>query len=195
MSSTPCRTRSSPAIAASRARHSQQAEGLLAARTRSGLVETMHDGAVAVVTPDTRRGRPPGDIDQPFYLRSAAKPFPPPHRSTAPGWGLSRARPACASMTASGARRAGGGCWPSGSAKPISSAGQLAAVGCGGERLRIEMGGVGPRRTLLGQACGWLRPAMPVAGRSTATCTRSSASGGPHRRGHRSAVFRRRRWC
>ena len=35
----------------------------------------MHDGAVAVVTPDGALVAQSGDIDQPFYLRSAAKPF------------------------------------------------------------------------------------------------------------------------
>jgi L-asparaginase II len=48
---------------------------LLAASTRSGLVETMHDGAVAVVSSDGALVAHSGDIDQPFFLRSAAKPF------------------------------------------------------------------------------------------------------------------------
>jgi len=48
---------------------------LLAVKTRSGLVETTHDGAVAVVTPDGQLIARTGDIDRPFYLRSAAKPF------------------------------------------------------------------------------------------------------------------------
>jgi L-asparaginase II len=48
---------------------------LLAARTRSGLVETYHDGAVAVVSKDGDLIASSGDIDRPFYLRSAAKPF------------------------------------------------------------------------------------------------------------------------
>ncbi|MGH8948747.1 MAG: asparaginase, partial [Acidimicrobiia bacterium] len=47
---------------------------MLAASTRSGLVETMHDGAVAVVSPDGALVAHSGDIDQPFFLRSAAKP-------------------------------------------------------------------------------------------------------------------------
>jgi L-asparaginase II len=48
---------------------------LLAARTRSGLVETIHDGAVAVVSSDGALLASTGDIDQSFFLRSAAKPF------------------------------------------------------------------------------------------------------------------------
>jgi L-asparaginase II len=48
---------------------------LLAARTRSGLVETVHDGAVAVVSQDGELIASTGDIDRPFFLRSAAKPF------------------------------------------------------------------------------------------------------------------------
>lgn len=48
---------------------------MLAARTRSGLVETVHDGAVAVVSADGALVASSGDIDQPFFLRSAAKPF------------------------------------------------------------------------------------------------------------------------
>lgn len=48
---------------------------LLAAKVRSGLVETSHDGAVAVVSPDGSLVAHAGDIDRPFFLRSAAKPF------------------------------------------------------------------------------------------------------------------------
>ncbi len=48
---------------------------MLAAKTRSGLVETLHDGAVAVVSADGDLIAWSGDIDRPFYLRSAAKPF------------------------------------------------------------------------------------------------------------------------
>ena len=48
---------------------------MLAAGTRSGLVETIHDGAVAVVSPDGDLLASTGDIDRPFFLRSAAKPF------------------------------------------------------------------------------------------------------------------------
>ena len=48
---------------------------MLAARTRSGLVETIHDGAVAVVSADGHLIAHSGDIDRPFFLRSAAKPF------------------------------------------------------------------------------------------------------------------------
>ena len=48
---------------------------MLAARTRSGLVETVHNGAVAVVADDGNLVASVGDIDQPFFLRSAAKPF------------------------------------------------------------------------------------------------------------------------
>ncbi len=48
---------------------------MLAAKTRSGLVETIHDGAVAVVSADGDLIAWSGEIDRPFYLRSAAKPF------------------------------------------------------------------------------------------------------------------------
>jgi len=48
---------------------------LLAAKTRSGLVETLHEGAVAVVSDDGSLIASSGDIDRPFFLRSAAKPF------------------------------------------------------------------------------------------------------------------------
>jgi L-asparaginase II len=48
---------------------------LLAARTRSGLVETTHEGAVAVVSADGELVAWSGDIDRPYFLRSAAKPF------------------------------------------------------------------------------------------------------------------------
>jgi len=48
---------------------------LLAEQIRSGLVETSHDGAVVVVGEDGAVLGAFGDIDRPFYLRSAAKPF------------------------------------------------------------------------------------------------------------------------
>jgi L-asparaginase II len=48
---------------------------VLAARTRSGLDETVHDGAVAVVSADGSLIASSGDIDQAFFLRSAEKPF------------------------------------------------------------------------------------------------------------------------
>lgn len=48
---------------------------MLAAKTRSGLVETLHDGAVAVVSADGDLIAWSGDIDRPFFLRSAGKPF------------------------------------------------------------------------------------------------------------------------
>lgn len=48
---------------------------MLAAQIRSGLIETTHDGAVAVVGPDMTLLAKHGDIDRPFYLRSSAKPF------------------------------------------------------------------------------------------------------------------------
>ena len=48
---------------------------MLARQLRSGLVETFHDGAVAVVDGTGRVIARSGDIDRPFYLRSAAKPF------------------------------------------------------------------------------------------------------------------------
>jgi L-asparaginase II len=48
---------------------------VLAVEVRSGLVETVHDGAVAVVNTGGQLVASFGDIDRPFYLRSAAKPF------------------------------------------------------------------------------------------------------------------------
>jgi L-asparaginase II len=48
---------------------------LLAAETRSGVVEAAHEGAVAVVGRDGDLIAWSGDIDRPFFLRSAAKPF------------------------------------------------------------------------------------------------------------------------
>ncbi|MFZ0625493.1 MAG: asparaginase [Acidimicrobiia bacterium] len=48
---------------------------LLAAKVRSGLVETLHNGAVAVMSRDGSLLAHAGDIDRPFFLRSAAKPF------------------------------------------------------------------------------------------------------------------------
>jgi L-asparaginase II len=48
---------------------------VLAHQIRSGLVETFHHGAVAVVDPDGHLVARSGDIDRPFYLRSSAKPF------------------------------------------------------------------------------------------------------------------------
>ncbi|HEU4750960.1 MAG TPA: asparaginase, partial [Acidimicrobiia bacterium] len=48
---------------------------MLAEQVRSGLVETVHDGAVAVVDPTGDLVAYSGDIDRPFYFRSAAKPF------------------------------------------------------------------------------------------------------------------------
>lgn len=50
-------------------------EALLAVRDRSGLVETLHHGAVAVAARDGEVVASAGDIDRPFYLRSSAKPF------------------------------------------------------------------------------------------------------------------------
>lgn len=48
---------------------------MLAAKTRSGLVESVHDGAVAVSSPEGDLIAWSGELDEPFYLRSAAKPF------------------------------------------------------------------------------------------------------------------------
>ena len=48
---------------------------MLAEEVRSGLVETVHDGAVAVVDPAGELIASYGDVDRPFYLRSSAKPF------------------------------------------------------------------------------------------------------------------------
>jgi L-asparaginase II len=48
---------------------------VLAEEVRSGLVETIHDGAVAVVDPSGELVASYGEIDRPFYFRSSAKPF------------------------------------------------------------------------------------------------------------------------
>jgi L-asparaginase II len=48
---------------------------LLAVSVRSGLVETYHDGVVAVADPTGALLAWSGEIDRPFYLRSSAKPF------------------------------------------------------------------------------------------------------------------------
>ena len=48
---------------------------MLAAGVRSGLVETVHEGAVAVVDASGELVASCGEIDRLFYFRSAAKPF------------------------------------------------------------------------------------------------------------------------
>lgn len=48
---------------------------MLAEEVRSGLVETVHDGAVAVVSVSGELIASYGQIDRPFYFRSSAKPF------------------------------------------------------------------------------------------------------------------------
>lgn len=48
---------------------------LLAVAERSGLIEQFHTGAVAVVDPAGNVAASFGDIDRPFFVRSAAKPF------------------------------------------------------------------------------------------------------------------------
>lgn len=48
---------------------------MLAASVRSGLVETVHEGTVAVCRADGSLVASAGDVDTPFFLRSAAKPF------------------------------------------------------------------------------------------------------------------------
>ncbi len=47
----------------------------LATSIRSGLVETVHEGAVAVVDGDGSLLAWYGEIDRPFFIRSSAKPF------------------------------------------------------------------------------------------------------------------------
>jgi L-asparaginase II len=48
---------------------------VLARVVRNGLVEAVHDGAVAAVGVDGRLLASTGDLDRPLFLRSAAKPF------------------------------------------------------------------------------------------------------------------------
>jgi L-asparaginase II len=50
-------------------------DGILAVRNRSGLIETTHHGAVAVVDMSGEVVARFGDIDSVFFLRSSAKPF------------------------------------------------------------------------------------------------------------------------
>lgn len=70
----PSRTKWSPDIGASRTRPLSAAD-LFATSIRSGLVETFHEGTVAVVDDDGSLLASYGDIDRPFFARSAAKPF------------------------------------------------------------------------------------------------------------------------
>lgn len=48
---------------------------MLARVVRNGLIEAEHDGAVCAVGLDGRVVASAGDLDRPFFLRSAAKPF------------------------------------------------------------------------------------------------------------------------
>lgn len=48
---------------------------MLAAQVRSGLVETTHEGVVAVADADGSLIAWSGDVDRPFFMRSSAKPF------------------------------------------------------------------------------------------------------------------------
>lgn len=48
---------------------------MLARVVRNGLVEAVHDGAVAAVDMEGRLVASSGDLDRPFFLRSASKPF------------------------------------------------------------------------------------------------------------------------
>ncbi len=48
---------------------------MLAEQVRSGLIETVHNGSLAVVDVDGDLVAWSGDVDRPFYFRSAAKPF------------------------------------------------------------------------------------------------------------------------
>ena len=125
----------------------------------------MHDGAVAVVTPDGAVVAHSGDIDQPFYLRSAAKPFQAlASQEHGAGLGPLELALACAShdghpvhvgLVESMLARVGLGeadlqCPPS---WPLSDA--------AANRLRLEMGGDGEPRAIWhdcsGKHAGWLR--------------------------------------
>ena len=68
---------------------------MLAEQVRSGLVETIHDGAIAVIDPTGELVASSGDIRRPFYFRSAAKPFQA-YISNEAGANLSRERLALA---------------------------------------------------------------------------------------------------
>jgi L-asparaginase II len=54
---------------------SREADSILATVVRSGLIESEHRGAAAVVRADGSIVVSKGDVDRVFYLRSAAKPF------------------------------------------------------------------------------------------------------------------------
>lgn len=68
---------------------------MLAEQVRSGLVETIHDGAVAVTDSTGALIASSGDIYRPFFYRSAAKPFQA-HISNRAGANLNRERLAIA---------------------------------------------------------------------------------------------------
>lgn len=74
---------------------------MLAEQVRSGLVETFHDGAVAIVGPSGELIASAGEIDRPFFFRSAAKPFQAAVSQTC-GAGLERERLALACASHSG---------------------------------------------------------------------------------------------
>jgi L-asparaginase II len=136
---------------------------LLAQQVRSGLVETTHEGAVAVVDGDGRLIASHGDIDRPFYLRSAAKPFQA-HVSMAAGASLEPLHLALACASHRGfpvhielvrSMLAGAGLdegslrcppdWP---------------IHAGAARLAVRSGGEGPRRlwhNCSGKHAGFLR--------------------------------------
>ena len=48
---------------------------MLAVRVRSGLVETVHEGVIAIADADGSLLAHSGDLDRPYFLRSSAKPF------------------------------------------------------------------------------------------------------------------------
>lgn len=74
---------------------------MLAEQVRSGLVETFHEGAVAIVEPTGDLVASAGEIDRPFFFRSAAKPFQA-AISQSCGAGLERERLALACASHSG---------------------------------------------------------------------------------------------
>jgi L-asparaginase II len=68
---------------------------VLAEQVRSGLVETIHDGAIAITDSNGNLVASSGDIRRPFYFRSAAKPLQA-YVSNRAGANLSRERLAIA---------------------------------------------------------------------------------------------------
>lgn len=155
---------------------------MLAEQVRSGLVETIHDGAVAVTDSGGALVASSGDISRPFYFRSAAKPFQA-YVSVRAGASLSRERLAiaCAShdgepvhvglvermLAEAGLSEGQLGCPPS---WPIRASAARRLVGAGENMPRRIWNNCSGKHTAMLSAClssGWdtnsyLDPAHPL---------------------------------